>query len=197
MTNKEKYQRAFSTLHASNRVMEEKAMEKTRRIYLPKLVAVAAVVVLVLALASIAYAADVGGIQRSVQLWIHGDQTDAVLDIQQGEHTEYTVTYEDAEGNAHEFGGGGVAYDWFGRERALTEAEILELLDHPDVEYEDDGSVWVYYHGQKIEITDKFDEDGVCYVHLVDGDDSLYMTLKYDDGYATSPHSYPDPRSFN
>lgn len=44
-----------------------------------------------------------GGIQRSVQLWISGDQTDAVLDIQ---GSGYTVTYQDKDGGSHEFGGG-------------------------------------------------------------------------------------------
>ena len=28
-----------------------------------------------------AYAANVGGIQRTVQIWLHGDQTQATLDV--------------------------------------------------------------------------------------------------------------------
>ena len=42
----------------------------------------------------------------------------------------------------------------------------MELLMMPDVEYEDDGSVWVYWLDQKVDITDKF-VDGVCYVKFV------------------------------
>jgi len=178
--------------------MEVEMMNSEKRKRLPRLVAVCAVIVLVLALATAAYAADVGGIQRSIQLWIHGDQTDAVLDIQQEDgYSSYSVTYEDADGTVHRQQGGGVAFDTFGRERALTEEEILEHLDSPEVEYQEDGSVWVYYRGQRIEITDKFDDDGVCYVLLRDGDEELYMTVKYGNGSATSPRSYISPRSFN
>ena len=36
----------------------------------------------------------------------------------------------------------------------------------PTVEYEEDGSVWVYYYNQKIDVTDSF-VNGVCYVKLV------------------------------
>ena len=77
----------------------------------------------------------------------------------------YTLTYEDAEG-VHERGGGGVAIDFFGRERPLTEEELLEQLSMPEVEYLEDGTVWVYYLDQSLEITDLFDENGVCFVQL-------------------------------
>ena len=81
-----------------------------------------------------------------MQLWLHGDQTDAVLDIQQdGSATSYTLTYEDENGETQEISGGGVAYDGpFGGERPLTEDEVLEMFNMPDVEYRDDGTVWVY-----------------------------------------------------
>ncbi|MBR2667516.1 MAG: hypothetical protein IKD96_05110 [Oscillospiraceae bacterium] len=190
MTNKEKYQRAFSVLHASDDCVKEiNDMKKTKRVYIPKLAAVCAIVVLVLGLASITYAADIGGIQRNIQIWFRGDQTDAVLEVQDG---SYTLTYEDEDGNIREQSGGGVAYDMFGRERALTEEEIIEHLDSPEVEFREDGSVWVYYHSQTLEITDQFDEDGVCYVQLKDGDEVLYMTVT-EDSYSMSSHGYLAP----
>ena len=34
-----------------------------------------------LSLIHISYAANVGGIQRTVQIWLHGDQTQATLDV--------------------------------------------------------------------------------------------------------------------
>lgn len=201
MTNKERYQRAFSVLHASGDcIAEAYEMEKTKetkRRVMPRLIAVCAAAVLVLGLAATAYAADVGGIRRTVQIWTRGDQTSAVLEIRQGAVSEYTLTYEDAEGNTQERGGGGVAFDIFGRERPLTEAEIMESLDNPEVDYREDGSVWVYYRSQKLDITDKFDADGVCYVRLIDDGDSLYMTVKREGGYAANSHSYPDPRSWS
>lgn len=194
MTNRQRYQRTFSTLHASEGcLMEVKTMKRTKKIYISRLVAACAAFVMVMALASAAYAADVGGIQRSVQIWINGDQTDAVLDIQ---GKNYTVTYEDQDGVSHEVGGGGVAYE-NGIERPLTEEEIMEQLDQPDVQYRDDGSVWVCYHSEKIEITDRFDEDGICYVQLKTDSGALYLTIKYYEGYSSSPHSYPSPRVFD
>ena len=46
----------------------------------------------VLALSGAAYAADFGGIQRTVQIWFHGEQTDAVMTIHPD---EYTVDFTD------------------------------------------------------------------------------------------------------
>lgn len=166
--------------------------QKTRKA-MPRLVAICAAVILVIGMSTIAYAADVGGIQRTIQIWLHGEQTDAVLDIQNG---EYSLTYEGEDGATHEIAGGGVAFDDNGQERPLTDEEIMEHLNGPEVEYKDDGSVWVYYMNQALEVTDLF-EDGVCYVQLKDGDGSLYMTIKYNRGHATSPHKYLSPDSFN
>ena len=70
---------------------------------MPRLAAACAAAVLTMGLASAAYAADVGGIQRSIQIWVNGDQTDAVLDVRD---SSYTVTYQDQDGVSHEFGGG-------------------------------------------------------------------------------------------
>ena len=197
MTNKERYQRAFSPLHASGWTMEEPMMKKTKHIRTSKIIAICAAVVLVLVLMSAVYAVDVGGIQRSVQIWMHGDQTDATLDIQHGESTTYTLTYEDEDGTIHESSGGGVAFDPFGNERALTEEEILEQLNLPEVEYLDDGTVWVYFHSQTIEITDKFDEEGICYVQVTDGGETYYLTIKYNGAYSIDSNKYPNPKYFN
>lgn len=194
MTNKEKYQRAFSVLHASDEfIMEVKPMRQTTRKSIPRLVAICAAIVMVIGMSVVAYAADVGGIQRTIQIWLHGEQTDAVLEIQDG---EYSLGYEDAEGTPHEIHGGGVAFGDDGQERPLTDEEIMEHLNGPEVDYKEDGSVWVYYMDQALEVTNLF-EDGICYVQLKDGDDSLYMTIKHNGGFATSPHKYLSPDSFN
>lgn len=142
-----------------------------------------------------AYAADVGQIQRKVQLWIRGDQTDVTLEIDSD--GSYTGKYTDKDGKEKEFSGGGVAFDWNGKERTLTEEEIMKQINEPDVEYEADGSVILYYKNQSIDITHKFDKDGVCYVRLEDGEESLYVTVKYDNGWATSPNKYVMPYEFN
>ena len=145
---------------------------------------------LVFTLAVTVYAADIGGIRRIIQIWLYGDQTTAVLDVQNG---QYTLTDEEG---SFIMGGGGVAFEPDGSERPLTEEEILEHLDHPEVAHKEDGSIWVYYRGQKIEITDRFDADGYCYLELRDGDDTLYATIDKNGGMATSPTDYPQPDEF-
>lgn len=145
---------------------------------------------LVFTLAVTAYAADIGGIRRIIQIWLHGDQTTAVLDVQNG---QYTLT--DEEGSFIQ-GGGGIAIEPDGSERPVTEDEILEHLDQPEVDHKEDGSIWVYYRGQKIEITDRFDSDGYCYLELRDGPEILYATIERNGGMATSPVNYVQPHEF-
>lgn len=195
MTNKEKYQRTFGTLHASDKfLMEVTQMNNRKIISFRRVVSPCAAVILVFAMAGVAYAADLGGIRRTIQLWIHGDQTDVQWEVQDG---EYHASYQDADGNTHEIGGGGIAFGPDGEERPLTEEELLEHMDRPDVEYLDDGTVWVFYHNQKVEITDKFNEDGCCFMELKDGDNTQYLTIKYQNGYASSPYEYIQPWEFN
>lgn len=195
MTNKERYKRTFSTLHASGKrlVMEETAMKREKRSRFARLAPAFAALVLAVAVSTGAYASDVGHIQRKLQVWIHGDQTEAVLETENG---HYTLTYEDEKGEVHETQGGGVAIEADGTERPLTEEELMEHLDAPDVEYREDGSVWIYYHGQSLDITDRF-EDEVCYVKLVDPEKTLYVTVKYQNGFAYSQNSYCQPWTFN
>lgn len=194
MTNKEKYQRAFSVLHASDDCLEAvKTMKIAHGVYRKKLAAVAAVAIMVLAMASIAYARDVGGIQRNVQIWLHGELTDAVMVVEDG---EYTLTYTDENGETHKRGGGGVAIDSSGRERPLTAEELLEDLNSPEVEYRDDGSVWLDYMDQRFEITDKFDADGFCYVTVMEEDHPLYVTVKYKAGLCAQVNRYATPKDF-
>ena len=192
MTDKEKYQRTFAVLHASEFDLEENAMSKRKGIRISKkVISVCAAAVVAAAMSAAAYAADIGNIQRKFQIWRNGDQTDAVLDIQQSENsTEYTMKYTDENGEEHEIEGGGVAYDRNGNERPLTEEEIQESLDEDvTVEHRDDGTVWAYYKSCKMDITDKIDEDGYCYVQLKDGDDVMYLTVE-PDGYAVSSEKF-------
>ena len=188
MTNKEKYQRTFSALHASGDFLEEiDTMKKTKKHAVPKFVAIAAIVVLVIALSGVAYATDVGGIQRTVQIWLHGDQTDAVFVLEEG---EYTLIYADENGEERVQQGGGKAFDIFGKERELTEEELMMNINTPEVVYNDDGTVFVYYKDQKLDITNDFDEDGICYVELKDGDTSIYMTIDLDGGYSMNTNKF-------
>ena len=197
MTEKERFQRVFAPLHASPDTMTEvmkMTEQKTKRPALRRAATIGLAAALVLALGSVAYASDLGGIQRTVQLWLKGDQTDAVMTIDQG---RYTIDYTDEDGTKHEMGGGGIAIEDDGTERALTEEEMLEHLNAPEVEEREDGTVTVYYLDQKLDVTDKFDEDGVCYVQLEGGEKTIYMTIKSGNGYATSTTKYIPPSEFN
>lgn len=194
MTDKEQYQRTFGVLHASGDFLKEDfTMKPKKHISIRRIGILCAAVILIFSMATVCYAKDVGGIQRTIQLWIHGDQTSAIMDIQDG---QYTITYEDAQGNTHQQGGGGVAIEADGSERPLTEEELMEHLNSPEVEYRDDGSVWIYYMDQAMEITDRFNEDSICFVQLKNGKDTLYVTIKYDDGYAWSPSAFVQPEAF-
>ena len=195
MTEKERFQRAFAPLHASPDTMTEVMKMTERKTKRPALRRAATLgLALVLALGSVAYASDLGGIQRTVQLWLNGEMTDATLTVKNG---HYTVNYTDSEGNERERSGGGVAFEPDGTERALTEEELFEHLNEPEVEEREDGTVMVYYLDQKLDVTDKFDEDGVCYVQLEGGEKTIYMTIKRGNGYATSTTKYILPNEFN
>lgn len=138
----------------------------------------------------VAYAADFGGIQRTIQLWIDGDRTDVTFKYDPA--GSYQASYTAKDGTVQEFGGGGVAIEDDGTERPLTESELLAELNSPSVRYLEDGTAWIYYYDQKIEITDRF-QDGVCYAKVSHGNETLYMTILYQDGWASSPHKYISP----
>ena len=172
MTEKERFQRAFAPLHASPDTLTEvmKMTErKTKRPVLRRAATIGLAAALVLALGSVAYASE----------------------------GSYTLRYPDKDGTEHEMGGGGIAIEDDGTERALTEEEMLEHLNAPEVEEREDGTVTVYYLDQKLDVTDKFDEDGVCYVQLEGGEKTIYMTIKRGNGYATSTTKYIPPNEFN
>ena len=197
MTDREKYKSAVEAVASSQMHQLEASdiMKNSKKTFRFKglVIAVAAAVLLIGACGG-AYAADLGGIQSKVQVWFRGELTDATLDIStNGNSSEYALTITDANGETKEIHGGGVAIGLFGRERPLTEEEILEQLNAPEVVYEDDGSVWVYSGSEKVEITDQFDENGICHVKLTGGEKPLYMTVTYRDGYATSFNKFPKP----
>ncbi len=190
MTNKEKYKQAFSAMHSPCEMtleVEKMAILSKKAKIRTTAAAIITICLLITGGSGVVYAADVGGIQRTIQLWIEGDRTDVTFEYH--ESGTYDMSYETKDGETEELHGGGVAIEEDGTERPLTEEELLEELSWPDVIYEEDGTVWVYYYDQKMEITDQF-EDGVCYVKVSNGEETLYMTVLYQDGWCTSPHKY-------
>ena len=199
MTNKEKYKRAFSSLHMpesyvldlnGNSTERENALhgrwaEQRKRF---RIAAAAACVVLALCVGGAsAYAADLGGIQRTIQVWIHGDQTSAIVTINdQDGVTNYSLT--DNDGRLI-MSGGGVAMEADGSERPLTESEVQDYLNLPETETEGDR-VYLFYKDQKIDITEMFGEDGLCFITVSDGDETQYVTAARNGGMASSPKRY-------
>ena len=194
MTNKEKYKQAFSGL----RISDETNLETTKKAYADKkkklyrMAAGFAACVVLFTASGTAYAADIGGIRSIIKVWIQGEQTDATINFGDG---TYTMEYKDGEGIKHQQGGGGCEIEDDGSERPLTKEELMDNLNSPEVVYEKDGSVWVYYFEQKINITDKF-KDNICYLKLVREDKTLYMTIKYKNGFTTSYNEHPNPSLF-
>ncbi len=196
MTNRDKYKKAFSVLQTSQSSLME--VEKMARLQKRTKIKTAAAVIagcIILGGTGTAYAANVGGIQRTIQLWIHGDQTTATFEV--SDDGTYTMEYYDENGNLSQSGGGGIAFNADGTERPLTEEELMAEIDSPDVEYKEDGSVWVYYHSQSIDITNKFNENGICFVKINDGNETLYLTVKYQNGFSYSSDKYVEPEMFN
>lgn len=200
MTDKEKIQKTFDRLHASPDVLTEvlnmtadKKVVSIRKKHNLTRVAVVAALILTLGSGTIAYAMDLGGIQRIVQIWIHGEQTNATFTV---ENREYSLDYVDENGKEVHQGGGGVAFNADGTERPLTEDELWDQINDPDVQYEEDGRVIIYYLDQQMDITDMF-ENGICYVKLQIGGETIYMTVKHQNGYAMSPHGYVQPNEFD
>lgn len=196
MTNKEKYKQAFSAIHISDEfsLEVEKMMNINRKQKFNQMIASIAACIVIVGGSTIAYATDLGGIQRTIQLWIHGDQTE--VNINFNANGSYNMQYLDNQGKEVSQGGGGVAFNADGSERPLTEDEIIDVLNNPEIKYEDSGRVFIYYFDKVIDITDKFDDD-ICYVQVSNGEETLYMTIKKYNGYSSSPTKYPSPSSFN
>ncbi len=55
----------------------------------------------------------------------------------------------------------------------------MEHLNAPEAPYEDDGSVWIYYYGEKLDITHQFMRHDGCYVQLTNRGDRLPDFVKY------------------
>lgn len=188
MSNREQYKKAFSVLQASGdfTLGDEKMAVLKKKAMLRTFAAAACACLVIVGSSRIAYAANVGGIQRTIQLWMYGEQTDVTIDFDGSGN--YSMEYTDADGNTRELGGGGFDVDADGTKRALTEDELIWLLfEEVDVSYNDDGRIMLYFQGQVADITDKFEND-ICYIFLngtdLNGTDvSLYVTvLKAEDG---------------
>lgn len=192
MTNKEKYKKAFSTLHASDNIsLEVKMMEERKSVYrMKKIAAACAAAAIVFGSMTVAYAADLGGIQQKIKAWIHGEQTEMHVTGDDGKGN-YTYTYTDENGETQEFGAGGVAIDDSGNEIPISAEDVLEVTNS-EVKKDADGKIWLYHYAKKIDITDLFGEDGFCRVAVeYDGETTYYeIDGRAMDGAETDSYGY-------
>lgn len=178
MTNKERYKRTFSTLHSSENIaLEVENMEKRKNAYMKKVMAACAAVAVIFGGMTAAYAADIGGIQEKLTMWFHGTETDVTAtDI--GDYS-YKYTFTDEDGNPQEFTAGGVAIDDQGNEHKVSAKEILDEMTD-EIVIDDTGRTYLFCYDvqTQVDITDLFDEDGICRVSIRDGKKMIYYTIK-------------------
>ena len=173
MTNKEKYQKAFSTLHSSEiNSLEVEIMEKMKKTYvMKKTLAACAAVAVAFGSMTVAYAADLGGIQEKIYAWFHGTETE--MTVTDNGNGNYTYTFTDENGEMHEGGAGGIEIDDNGNEIPLSAEEVLQKTSS-EVDEDSDGNVWIYLCDKKYNITDLIKEKDSCKVSINNEKKSSY-----------------------
>ena len=176
--NKENYKRAFPHVQPS-RVITMEDLEMNRKSYVRGriLTVIGSIAGTVILTGGVCYAANVGGIQDTVKLWLYGNQVEAIVD--KDEDGMYLVTYEDDNGQ-HQFHGGGAVLDEDGTWRPYTEEEYAELIStqidvRPHID--SDGRIMLYAKDVELDITDMFN---VCETSMeVDGK-TIWVRVEMD-----------------
>lgn len=184
MTNKERYKQAFSALQTSGkRALEVEDMVNMQKKH-KKNIAVAAAVACaaLIGVSGTVYAADIGGIQQKVRVWMYGKEEEVVI-TEKGDGS-YTLHY-DHDGSHDTLGFGGVAIgeDENGNttESRLSQDELVITLNQSaDIAKDTDGRIWIYYYDQKADITDLFDEEGICKVQLTHDNETVYLEIEQE-----------------
>ena len=191
MTNKDKFKRAFSALHTSDSfTLEQEDTTMTKKIRFHKTAVAACTALAIFAGTATCYAADAGGIQRTVQVWLHGDQTTATITVGDGDDQITHYSIQDSSGNEVQ-GGGGVAFNEDGSERPLTTAEMQDYLNMPTTDTIG-HHLYLFYKDQKIDLTGRFDKDGLCYITLIDGKKKIYVTVAESGGMVSREDRYAE-----
>ena len=192
MTEHERYKNAFSKIRPSGQMdvlgyVEERTMKNKKMVR--RLATVCASLALIVVCGTGAYAANVGGIQHKMNVWLHGDMTEVT--IEQVADGQFEITYPD--GTVR--GTGGIAIGRNGEERSETLEEVEDrLLNEPEVMQKEDGRIYLYLRDHKIDITDQIDEKGYAQEKIKDGVLADYITVIWDGdgGYSmnTSHHGF-------
>lgn len=186
MTNRERYKQAFSVLQSSRQFeLEVEEMEQLKKKHRKNIAAAAAIAcAIVIGGSGTVYAADIGGIQEKISMWLYGTKTE--VDVTENGAGGYIFSYEQ-DGETKSIGGGGVSFDANGNETWLSADEVAAgMSKSANIDVDEDGKVWIYFYDQKIEITDSFDENGIYNLTLAHEDRSVYLeiTKNEDGGYS-------------
>lgn len=205
MDERQRFKKAFRTLHTSNDFeerMEEKMNNRKNSRFKPAIAAAAAVAVLLVG-GTTAYASDLGGIQRTVQIWLHGDLTEATFTYNKenndgefnADQDTGTYTLTDKNGNVIQ-SGGGVSGNGDGTTRPATADELMEDLNSPVTDFTGEKKL-LYYKDQVIDLSDRFSDSDYYYMTIKDGSKTGYLTIKSDGGLAYSEDRYILPDEFD
>lgn len=178
MTNKERYKQAFSALPSSQQFYLEEAemiqIHKKHR----KNIAVAAAIAcaVVIGGSGTAYAADIGGIQEKISVWLYGKQTE--VNVTENGDGGYTFTYDRGNGTEGMSAYGGVSFNADGSETWLTANELAEQINNSaSVEKDANGKVWVYYYDQKQDITDLLEKNDICRITMTHEGKTIHLAI--------------------
>ncbi|MDE6364417.1 MAG: hypothetical protein K2L86_09180 [Lachnospiraceae bacterium] len=183
MTNKERYQQAFSALPSSRQFhLEVEEMAQIQKKHKKNMAIAAAVTCAVLfGAGGTAYAADLGGIQTKVSIWLNGKQVEAIETPNENGHgVTFTI---DGEDGTESVGYGGICIDEEGNETWMNGDELVaQINESASVKEDEDGRIWAYYYDQKTEITDLFDENGVCTITMTHEDKTIQLEITDNGG---------------
>ncbi len=192
MTNKERYKQAFSALHPSGRLsLEVEEMAYIHKKHKTNMAIAAAIACAVIIGGSgTVYAADIGGIQEKLSLWLYGERTQ--VDVTQSGDGGYTFTYE-RDGKTETTGGGGIIIDEDGTETRMSAGEVADEINQTaSVSADETGRIWVCYYNQKSDITELFHEDR-CLISLSHGGEPVYLEIIREvDGFSYTQGDKPD-----
>lgn len=178
MTNKERYKQAFSALPSSQQFhLEEAEMTQIHKKHKKNMAVAAAIACAVIIGGSgTVYAADIGGIQEKLSIWLYGKQTE--VDVTENENGGYTFTYDRGNGTEGMSAYGGVSFNADGSQTWLSADELADQINNSaTVEKDADGKVWVYYYDQKQDITDQLVNSNVCHITMTHEGKTIYLTI--------------------
>lgn len=197
MTNRERYKQAFSALQCSGqhtREIEKAALRQKK--HRKNTAAAAAVACAVIAGAGgTVYAADLGGIQEKISMWLYGARIEA--DVTENGYGGYIFTYTQ-NSETKNISGSGMSTDEDGNKIWLPADEVAAgMSGSADISVDGDGTVWIYYYDQVIDITNLFDENGICSLTLTHEDKTCCLEISRDeDGrYSFTQTEFPNADS--